>query len=74
MIYTVLDKNTEKENDVQMSYEEFKDYLKNNPNIQQIFKCMNYAYRIGKLPVSDAWRSKLKAMQKANPGNTIQIP
>jgi len=48
--------------------------LEFDKNIQQVFRPLNYAYRIGGLKVSEAWRSRLKAMKKANPRSTIQIP
>jgi hypothetical protein len=72
--YTILDLTTKKETEVEMTYDDLITILALDKNIQQVFTKMNYAYRIGKLPVSDAWRSKLKAMKKANPNSTIEIP
>jgi hypothetical protein len=72
--YTLLDKTTNEEYDVTMSYDDFVALLEFDKNIQQVFRPLNYAYRIGGLKVSEAWRSRLKAMKKANPRSTIQIP
>jgi hypothetical protein len=72
--YTILDKSTKEEYDVTIgSWDEFQEILKSDNNLEQVFR-MNYAYRLEKLKVSDAWRDKLKAMKKANPNSSIEIP
>jgi len=71
--YTVEDINTEDEIELEMSLEELEQLLQANPNLRQVFK-LNLCYRIGRLPVSEDWRAKLKAMKKANPRSTIEIP
>jgi len=72
--YTLLDKTTNEEYDVTMSYDDFVALLEFDKNIQQVFQPLHYAYRIGGLKVSEAWRSRLRAMKKANPRSTIEIP
>ena len=71
--YTALDKTSGEEFDVTMSWDEFQTFLRENENLEQVFK-MNLAYRIGRLPVSETWRSRLRDMKKANPRSTIEIP
>ncbi len=72
MIYTILDNNTNEEFDIECSWEEFENILKENLNFEQVFK-MNLAYRIGRLKVSESWREKLRGIKKANPRSTIEI-
>lgn len=71
--YTVLDKTTKEEYDVVLSYDEFMKLLEDK-NFQQVFTKMNYAYRIGRVKVSESWRSRLKEIQKISPGHNITIP
>ena len=73
MIYTILDKNTNEEFDVECSWEEFENILKENSDFEQVFK-MNLAYRIGRLKVSESWREKLRGIKKANRNSTVEIP
>ncbi len=73
MIYTILDKNTNEEFDIECSWEEFESILKENSNFEQVFK-MNLAYRIGRLKVSESWREKLRGIKKANRNSTVEIP
>jgi hypothetical protein len=72
MRYTLLNKTTNEEAEVDMSYEDLLEVLKDK-NIQQVFQ-MHLAYRIGRVVVSEAWRERLKQMKKANRGSTIEIP
>lgn len=71
--YSIYSKIDDEENDIDCTYEELIEIL-TDKNFQQVFKSLNIGYRIGKLPVSDAWRSKLKAIKKANRNSTIEIP
>lgn len=73
MIYTILDKNTNEEFDVECSWKEFETILKENSDFEQVFK-MNLAYRIGRLKVSESWREKLRGIKKANRNSTVEIP
>lgn len=73
MIYTILDKSTNEEFDIECSWEEFESILKENSNFEQVFK-MNLAYRIGRLKVSESWREKLRGIKKANRNSTVEIP
>ena len=73
MIYTILDKNTNEEFDIECSWEEFESILKENSNFEQVFKT-NLAYRIGRLKVSESWREKLRGIKKANRNSTVEIP
>lgn len=46
MIYSFEDKETQEQFDLSMSYDELLDFLKNNPNVNQVFR-MNIVDPVG---------------------------
>lgn len=77
MRYTIKDKEdkNETEYEVEMSYDDFMAYLKEKPNIQQVFKPLNIAdpVRIGAIkPPVKFQREVIDRIQASVPGNTIK--
>ena len=71
--YTILFKDTDEESDIECTYEDLLKVLEDK-KIQQVFKPIMLAYRIGKLPISEDFRSRLKKIKKNSPGSNMNIP
>jgi len=71
--YTLETIDTEEQIEVEMSLEDLETLLKSDDNLRQVFR-INYCYRVGKLPVSEAWRERLKKIKKNSPGSNMDIP
>ena len=70
MIYSFEDQETGEEFELQMSYEELKEFLANNPNVNQTFR-MNLGdpVRMGvQRPPSDFQKYVLGRVKEAVPG------
>lgn len=72
--YTLLDTTTDEEMEVDIPLKKLEKILKENTNLQQVFK-MNLSYSAAfKLPISEDFRSLLKKIKKDSPGSRMDIP
>lgn len=71
--YTFMNKETEEEFDVTMSFSELDSFIKENINLQQVFKPMNIAdpTRLGLRKPDSGFRDILKNVKKTNRGSKI---
>lgn len=69
--YTIEDKKTGKTETLVMSIAERDQYLKDNPDKQQIFTKANGFIPGVSLKPDGVFRDMLKEMKKAHPGSTI---
>ena len=70
MIYSFIDTETEEEFELEMSYDELKDFLEANPNLNQTFR-MNIVDPVGagiSKPPSDFQKYVLGRVKEKAPG------
>ena len=75
-VYTVKDTSNDEYTEVNMSYEAFKEYMKENTNLQQVFKMP--ATVSGSISAhrraGEGWQDILKKVKKASgKDNTVNV-
>lgn len=74
MLYTFKNKDTGEVFDTLMSLAEREDFLKANPNVEQLIVKANPTIdpaRLGRMKPADGFREVLRKIKKAHPGSTI---
>lgn len=74
--YTYINETTEEEFEVVVSWDEFQELLKSDPNFRQTFTPLKIAYRPPGVKntgprYADSWKEKLRGIKKQYPGSTI---
>ena len=73
-VYTLRDLKTNKEWDVNCSFEELENILNELPDTQRVWKPNNFIIQHGSIHsrTDTDFRSHLKSIKKKYPGNTIK--
>lgn len=71
--YTFLNKDTQEESDITMSISEIDNFIKENPNLQHVFKPIGIVdpTRLGLRKPDSSFRDILKNVKKKNRGSNI---
>lgn len=69
--YSFLNKKTGEETIVEMKISEREEYLRENPDLEQIIVNTAFVHDVGGLRTDNGWKSMLNRIKRHNPGSTI---